>query len=927
MATVPLDDLPQGSVSQRRAVPRDDLPNIGMDVPEQDFFGDVEESKPRKPLTERLYEVGTSGGVSAALGAVSPELFTGAGFVASAFPLTAPAAPFLLGTGQALRGQRLGQAGYGFLGGLMGESAGQVVEARGGTQGEAELARFLAGTFGPEIPRQLGGVGGTIIGRGLQAVGVPGAARTATIGQMLEREANQPGSMTAEQRAFIQRKIQEIRGGKSSLEAQKEVADMLSRGAQARVSQAEQEALNLERQANELLTSAQARAGQFDATAQQRISALQSQFENTALRLRDDANTRARSAVEAGRQRANQIMQEVQAQSPQVQQIARIDADQAIRQAQQQADQILANSQQRIARMREVRDRLRTTGQQRVEGAQFQVGAPKKISNIGQEIREGFTTVLDRLRQTRSDNAKLYSQEAFGEAFQKEAAGQSIANTKAAKNAVQELNVMLSNPVSGLAGVPEGTIRTQIKSLREVLSGRRQIQSAVGQPIEQLTKPSFEQLEIIRRSLRDRASGLPAEGYDAIGQQMAGRFADLVEEVQKEFAPKFSSFLTRYKEDSVPINRFANNLAKRITGKEEADFAQFKFDPASLADNVFASKQGVEQLVETVGPERAERIARDFVANSLRNADAPAVQRFLADRKTQDWLDTFPRLEQELMAGARRLGIAESTLKRRGRLAETLGTEMRVIPRTTETAARRVEEAGARAATAAEKAGERRVAELSAAGEREAQKAIAGGEQQFREITGGVEQQLGASAKAVERQQKALAEQAERAARTETKTAEEAAGALTKEAQAVRQQAQDTANLLTKGDMSGAARVRDLIMSEKNNEIEETAKIILSDPRGKERFADAVSQVVADLANVSVKTSLDKWKYVGDRLMNAGLIDKQFNDRLTAQLQEIMVTPVSAAQKVTMAQSLLKNAIVSYAGPGVVRGVEALIGE
>jgi hypothetical protein len=81
---------------------------------------------------------------------------------------------------------------------------------------------------------------------------------------------------------------------------------------------------------------------------------------------------------------------------------------------------------------------------------------------------------------------------------------------------------------------------------------------------------------------------------------------------------------------------------------------------------VFASKQGVAQLVETVGPEQAENIARSYVANTLQNADAPAFQRFLSDRKTQDWLDTFPRLQQELMAGAQRLGTAERVSGRRG---------------------------------------------------------------------------------------------------------------------------------------------------------------------------------------------------------------------------------------------------------------------
>jgi hypothetical protein len=616
--------------------------------------------------------------------------------------------------------------------------------------------------------------------------------------------------MTAEQRAFIQQKINEIRGGKSSLQAQKEVADMLARTAQQRVSQAEQQAVALERQADELLTAAQTRAGQIDANTQQRIGALQSQFENAAIGLRQDAETRARQAIEAGRQRANQIMQQVQGQSPQLQSVARIDADQAIAQAQQQADQIAAQAQQKMASLRAKRQRLIQTSQKNLQQAQFQVGEPKRISDIGTDIREGFTSVLDGLRKTRSDNAKTYSQEAFGEAFQKEAAGASFAQTKAAQNAVQELNTMLQNPVSGLSGVPEGTVRNQIENVRDVLQGFRKTrkQNAFGEAVDVdvALKPSFDQLEVIRRNLRDRASGLPAEGYDAIGQQMAGRLADLVENTQKEFAPKFAAFLEKYKADSQPVNRFKNSLAKRITGREEADFAQFQFDPASLADNVFASRQGVTQLIETA-PEQAENIARSYVANTLQNADAPAVQRFLSDRKTQDWLDLFPRLQQELMAGAQRLGIVERRSSARGQLAKALGTEIEALPGVTATATRRAEELGTRTAVRLERQGETNVRDLTSAGERQSQQAITAGEQQFRDITGGAEQQLGASAKAVERQQRALREQAERAGKTEVSTAEQAAKGLTKEAEALRKSAQETAELLTRGDQSGPERI------------------------------------------------------------------------------------------------------------------------
>jgi hypothetical protein len=320
-------------------------------------------SPQRKTLKERGTEVGTAGGLSAALGFVSPELFTLAGGLAATTPLTAPAAPFLFTTGQALRSQRLGQAGYGLLGGLMGETGGQVVEARGGTPFQAEVARFLGGTFGPEGVRQLGKAGGTVIARSLQAMGVPGASKISTIGQMLELDNKRPGTLTAEQRAFIDKKLNEIRGGKPSLQAQQEVADMLARTAQQRVSQAEQQASALERQADELLTAAQTRAGQIDANTQQRIGALQSQFENAAIGLRQDADTRARQAIEAGRQRANQIMQQVQGQSPQLQSVARIDADQAIAQAQQQADQIAAQAQQKMASLRAKRQRLIQTSQ------------------------------------------------------------------------------------------------------------------------------------------------------------------------------------------------------------------------------------------------------------------------------------------------------------------------------------------------------------------------------------------------------------------------------------------------------------------------------------------------------------------------------------------------------------------------------------
>jgi hypothetical protein len=483
---------------------------------------------------------------------------------------------------------------------------------------------------------------------------------------------------------------------------------------------------------------------------------------------------------------------------------------------------------------------------------------------------------------------------------------------------------MLLNPASKLPGVPAGEVRNQLQLVKNSIEGVRfdpQTGDAISSP------QSFEALEIVRRSLRDRASGLPSQGYDAIGQQQAGRLADLIERTQVEFSPQFARFLQQYRTDSAPINKFANDLGKAITGRSEADFNEYAVDAARLASKVFESEATVAQLLSTAGPEQAERIARSFVASKLRNASSKDVESFINNEKIRDWLFQFPGLEQELRQGAARLAIAERTGARRETLADVLGTKLKGLPDVTQRKMTRAEEDAARAAQQRLKAGEGEAREVARRGETAAAREIAAGEKAFGEVTGGTQAQIAASAKAVERQTGALETAAERQAKAAAKEAEEAAKGLTKQAKAIRDKAEETARLITAGDQSGPARVRDLIKSENDAEIMETAKIILQDPRGKEVFSNAVSQVVAELAESSVKSAANKWKYMGDRLVKAGLLDEKRSKQIADQLQEILVTPTSEADRLSLIQSLFRNALVVGIGTGAVRIGEFITGE
>jgi hypothetical protein len=903
--------------------PRFQGQTIDQSVPPAPTPSDARTTKAGEPsLMERGKEVLKQTGIGGVAGFFAPEILTGTGMAAAAFPVTAPAAPFLIGTGRALRGSRTASSAMGATSGLTGETAGQAVEYGGGTPGQAELARFVAGTFAPEIPRGLGTTAGTLIGRAAGALGVPGASRVTTVGQLLAREGVEPGSLTREQREFIQRKLDEVRGGAPSVKAQQEIAEMLRTGASTIMTRASSQADVLERQAAQEIQAAQAAAGRLDEQAQQRISNLQSQLETAADSIRVAAQGRANEINAAAQQRAKQVMDYAAQQTPDVQRIANIEAQDFIAKGRQEADKIISDANQKIARMRDVRGRLLQTGRARVAAATPQIGEVKTRTGLGEDIRGRFTSVLDRLKKVREEATKKNKGQAFGAALAKEVAGASFSQTQAAQEAVTNLNARLKSPLSGLSGVPEGTIRNQIENVRDTLQGFRRTRKEIDGNIVDVDvplKPSFEQLEIIRRSLRDRASGLPAEGYDAINQGLAKDLANMVEAVQREFSPGFAKYLETYKELSKPVNKFANDLGQAITGKAEYDFAEFVFDPAGIADKVFVSDRGVKQLINTMGQAEAESVARSFIAARLGQGSAKEIDAVVRDSKIQDWIGNFPQLRNDLMQAASKRTTAESVAGRRESLARLLRTEMGQLPERMGRQATRAEQDAATEAARRLKAGEKQVAGIERAAATEAGKITTGAETTAARELAGAESQIERSAKSVAAQAESLRKEGEQAGAQGVKAAEARAGELTKEAQNIRNEAQKTANLITAGDKTGEARVRDLILSENEEELQETAKIILANPKGKQLFGEAIGQVLADLAFTSPKRAVERWKYTSEALQRVGLIDERLKVRLANDLQDVLVSPISAREKMTLVRSLFRNALTGYAIPGAER--------
>ena len=268
--------------------------------------------------------------------------------------------------------------------------------------------------------------------------------------------------------------------------------------------------------------------------------------------------------------------------------------------------------------------------------------------DIGTRIKDSANKVMETLRSKRNANAEKNKQAAFGEAFKKEALGQSIKDTKAYNNALEEIDTMIKNPTTGLSNAPVGEIENQLKKVRGILD--RTIVDVDGTVISR-APASFEGLEDARRFLRDRSYGMPAEGYDAISQQMAGRLADRIEAIQKEFSPSIEKFLKQYAKDSEPLRVFQSNIGKALTDVQlpsgGTNFATVSAQ--NIPSRVFDSKENYDALIKAFGGDRklAEAEAKRYFASQLES------------KKTALDVENFIRAKRSMLRETNSLPMAE----------------------------------------------------------------------------------------------------------------------------------------------------------------------------------------------------------------------------------------------------------------------------
>lgn len=828
-------------------------PSLSSSIPRSSTEAAVAATVPkRKPTdlttSQRLRGLASEGAVGGIVGAVMPEILTGAGMLAAPTPL-APISPWLMLTGRAMRGARMASAAAGAYAGATGEFLAQEAEMKGYGKAVQEGVRLVGGAVAPEFTRPVK----QLVQAAFNTIARTGgtSAATADVMSVFTQQTGIPEeSLSKAQREYIARVADDIRRGVEK-DARENLYSALGREVQKSASDYADQAAMFERQARDVMDAASASSAAKTADAVSRVDAMNKQLNEYGTRLLGNARNHADRLVRDANRQADFIRSQAQKSAPEARKAAEAKADRLVLDAENEATRIVTAAQDSISKARSRAAALQQRASRSVAEGRAPVaaaGEAKPPSQTGGEIRKLVVDRFEKLKEVRANAAKTDKAEAFTSALAREKGGETVASTRAFKTLLKDIDNAIVNPETGLVNVSVPQMQSQLSAVKNAL-----------QP--ESGKVSFEGMENLRRFLRDRSYGLPAEGYDSISQQQAGQLADGIEAAMAEFSPRIKTFLENYRANSEPLRVFKSKLGKSVVENPEFDWGRFVTDESQLAGRFFKSKQSVADLRELLGKDspQAERVARSWVADQLQGKSGSEVATKL--REWRDWLPSFPALNAELADAVKAMTRGETFGAARQRAAGKLRTEARAGAERLPAVAEKADKLRRDATDAAAKLrqqGMEAEAKLLESAEKEASAAVAAGRKNADAMMNNVQRQVDLAIRKVEGRARSITAEAARTGRREVAAATQEAAALRQEAGKLTQKSQELANLVL-SNKATKKRVQEIILSGDKNLWQTIAPMVNQDPRTKELFKMALRQVVADISEGAPRSMKNTW--------------------------------------------------------------------
>jgi hypothetical protein len=312
--------------------------------------------------------------------------------------------------------------------------------------------------------------------------------------------------------------------------------------------------------------------------------------------------------------------------------------------------------------------------------AYMTIGKPLEKSEVGDMIRGTIQPKYTRMLEKRAEQYQIDLAARNKVVSDQEAAGKFVTDIPEYKTLQKELEnkllIGLKAKTTPTKQVADPNVEKAYSSLYTALKDgiseisedefaklsaqglrTRRVSTPEGDKFYRVYPNSFEALDDVRRKLGDAAFGKDAEGYAALGQNIAKDLYGKISNIQLQYAGDAHKVLQgNYEEASELLTPFKAMRGKKVTAVDRVNPKEFSEDVANLPNKFFSSRQGAKDLIAlTEDYGKAEQIARSHVTRELQDMDAKQVKKYLTDPKTADFLNAFPSLKKEMVSFAGKL--------------------------------------------------------------------------------------------------------------------------------------------------------------------------------------------------------------------------------------------------------------------------------
>jgi hypothetical protein len=268
-------------------------------------------------------------------------------------------------------------------------------------------------------------------------------------------------------------------------------------------------------------------------------------------------------------------------------------------------------------------------------------------SELGGEIQGrlvGRQAAIDtEMKQAYETRLKDFLDFARGE----QRAGRFWKDSEAGKKAISDLESLLKpteemGPVKRLSSEEEAAVRKVLDEIK----GTRKVTVTEPYPETKIVSEPVDVMVVdnVIRKLAEASKGRPAEGYEAIGVNLAKDMRNVLRTAMEDYSAPYGAAKESYREANKLLETYKEGPVAKVTQTSAKVRDRLRTDAQGVAESLFKSPQSVSDLTEALGDKQmVTDLGRQFVNNKLASFEGSVekTENWLKNAKTQETLDAL----------------------------------------------------------------------------------------------------------------------------------------------------------------------------------------------------------------------------------------------------------------------------------------------